>query len=87
MKCDVRLPRIHLASLHFAFTLFGVSCRDKIPNSSSFVVYGSQVQICLGLPKGSGEGSSKVPPRSRQGSTKVAPRFQQGFTKQGLAGC
>ena len=25
----VRLPRIHRASLHFVFTLFGVSCRDN----------------------------------------------------------
>ena len=30
MKCDVRLPyRMYVASLHFVFTLFGVSCRDN----------------------------------------------------------
>ena len=30
VKCDVRLPyRMYVASLHFVFTLFGVSCRDN----------------------------------------------------------
>ena len=30
MKCDVRLPyRMYVVSLHFVFTLFGVSCRDN----------------------------------------------------------
>ena len=30
MKCDVRLPyRMYVVSLHFLFTLFGVSCRDN----------------------------------------------------------
>ena len=31
VTCDVSLPyRMYVASLHFVFTLFGVSCRDNV---------------------------------------------------------
>ena len=44
MKCDVRLPyRMYVASLHFVFTLFGVSCRDISilnPEDASFLLQG-----------------------------------------------
>ena len=38
VKCDVRLLRIYLASLHFVFTLFGVSCRNNIFQYTMVVV-------------------------------------------------
>ena len=47
MKCDVRLPyRMYVASLHFVFTLFGVSSRDNlfVVVSLCFCVF---VVVCL----------------------------------------
>jgi len=40
------------------------------------VLWGRSV---FGPPKGSAEGSTKVPPRFHQGSTKVSPRFRGRF--------
>ena len=48
-------------------------------------LYGSLGQIHLGVPKGSAEGSTKVPFRFQQGFTKVPPRFHQARSHQGFS--
>ena len=40
VKCDVRLPyRMYVASLHFVFTLFGVSCRENFERNVSLEIF------------------------------------------------
>ena len=56
----------------------GSSAIVKVSGQNSFrTLYGSLGQIHLGPPKGSAEGSAKVPPRFHQGSTKVPPSFSK----------
>ena len=51
----------------------GSSATVKVSGQNCFqTLYGSLGQIHLGLPKGSAEGSTKVPPRFDGGSTKVS---------------
>ena len=71
----------HLSSLEccdsdtFYFPIaiaLGSSAIVKVSGQNCFwTLYGSLGQIRLGLPKGSAEGSTKVPPRFHQGSTKI----------------
>ena len=53
----------------------------KVSGQNCFrTLSGSLGQIRLGLPRGSAEGSTKVPPRFHQSSTKVQTRFHQSST-------
>ena len=57
----------------------------KVSGQNCFrTLSGSLGQIRLGLPKGSAEGSTKVPPRFHQSSTKVPPKFHSKF--RGVSG-
>ena len=57
----------------------GSSAIVKVSGRNCFrTLYGSLGQIRLGLPKGSAEGSTKVPPSFHCGSSKGAARIHQG---------
>ena len=47
MTCDVRLPyRMYVVSLHFVFTLFGVSCRDNLFRKAEGGIGGKALVEC-----------------------------------------
>ena len=77
VKCDFSPTAIGLGS----------SAIVKVSGQNSFrILYCSLEQIRLGLPKGSAESSTKVPPRFHRGSTKVSRRLRKFHDLSGLLG-
>ena len=81
-----------IASLVFSTTAIalGSSAIVQVSGQNCFrTLYGSLGQIRLGLPKGSAEGSTKVPPIFQQGFTKGSSSFVVSlvFCSRSVLGC